>query len=75
MVFMDGKNYAKLDGPFRVPIVFDNLIHQQAMPVTIAVFVNPGTIAATKPIADADRSNRSFEYDSIGDRVCEVSVR
>jgi enterochelin esterase-like enzyme/sugar lactone lactonase YvrE len=67
MVFMDGKNYAKADGPFRVPIVFDNLIHQQAMPVTIAVFVNPGTIPATKQGA-ADRSNRSFEYDSMGDR-------
>ena len=34
------------------------------MPVTIAVFVNPGTIPATKPGAK-DRSNRSFEYDSL----------
>jgi len=67
MVFMDGKNYAKPDGSFRVPIVFDNLIHQKAMPVTIAVFVNPGTVTATKSNA-ADRSNRSFEYDSMGDR-------
>ncbi len=70
MVFMDGKNYATLDGPFRVPIVFDNLIHQHAMPVTIAVFVNPGTIAPTKPGA-IDRSNRSFEYDSMGDRYAK----
>ena len=67
MVFMDGSGYAKADGAFRVPIVFDNLIHQKAMPVTIAVFVNPGTITATKPGA-SDRSNRSFEYDSMGDR-------
>ncbi len=37
------------------------------MPVTIAVFVTPGTIPATKPGAK-DRSNRSFEYDSLGDR-------
>ena len=66
MVFMDGSGYAKADGAFRVPIVFDNLIHQKAMPVTIAVFVNPGMIAATKPEA-SDRSNRSFEYDSMGD--------
>src|SRR5580693_691509 len=35
MVFMDGSGYAKVDGAFRVPVVFDNLIHQQAMPVTI----------------------------------------
>ena len=42
MVFMDGAGYARENGGFRVPIVFDNLIHQKAMPVTIAVFVNPG---------------------------------
>ena len=59
MVFMDGSGYAKADGAFRVPIVFDNLIHQKAMPVTIAVFVNPGTIPASRPGAK-DRSNRSF---------------
>ena len=74
MVFMDGAGYAKTDGAFRVPIVFDNLIHQKAMPVTIAVFVNPGTIAATKPGAE-DRSNRSFEYDSHGRSLREVSDR
>jgi enterochelin esterase family protein len=67
MVFMDGSGYSKADGAFRVPVVFDNLIHQGAMPVTIAVFVNPGTIPATKSKA-SDRSNRSFEYDSLGDR-------
>jgi enterochelin esterase family protein len=73
MVFMDGANYAKADGPFRVPIVFDNLIHQEAMPVTIAVFVNPGTIPATKPDAK-DRSNRSLEYDSMGDTYARFLV-
>lgn len=73
MVFMDGAGYSKLDGAFRVPIVFDNLIHQKAMPVTIAVFVNPGTIAATKPGA-ANRSNRSFEYDSMGDRYSKFLI-
>src|SRR5687767_1163654 len=48
MVFMDGAGYAKTDGAFRAPVVFDNLIHQKAMPVTIGVFVAPGTILATK---------------------------
>ncbi|QDS94359.1 Gluconolactonase precursor [Roseimaritima multifibrata] len=67
MVFMDGKNYAKPNGSFRVPTVFDNLIAQKAMPVTIAVFVNPGTVAATKEGA-SNQSNRSFEYDALGDR-------
>ncbi len=73
MVFMDGSGYSKADGAFRVPTVFDNLIHQQAMPVTIAVFVNPGTIPATKPDGK-DRSNRSFEYDSMGDRYARFLV-
>lgn len=73
MVFQDGAGYAKPDGAFRVPVVFDNLIHLKAMPVTIAVFVNPGTIPAVKPGA-TDRSNRSFEYDSMGDRYARFLV-
>lgn len=73
MVFMDGLNYAKPDGAFRVPVVLDNLIHQRAMPVTIAVFVNPGTIPANRPGAK-DRSNRSFEYDSLGDRYARFLI-
>lgn len=67
MVFMDGRGYLNEKGAFRVPAVFDKLIHQKAMPVTIAVFVNPGMIPATTQGA-ADRSNRSLEYDSMGDR-------
>lgn len=73
MVFMDGAGYANPNGAFRVPVVFDNLIHQRAMPVTIAVFVNPGTIPATVPGATV-RSNRSFEYDSLGDRYANFLV-
>lgn len=73
MVFMDGANYAKADGPFRVPIVFDNLIHQKAMPPTVAVFVNPGTVPAVRTGA-SDRSNRSFEYDSMGDRYAKFLI-
>ncbi len=73
MVFMDGSGYMQPQGSFRVPIVFDNLIHQREMPVTIAVFVNPGTIAATMAGAK-DRSNRSFEYDSMGDRYANFLI-
>jgi enterochelin esterase-like enzyme/sugar lactone lactonase YvrE len=73
MVFMDGSGYARENGDFRMPVVFDNLIHQQAMPVTIAVFVNPGTVPATKA-GGKERSNRSFEYDSLGDRYANFLV-
>src|ERR1051325_10412262 len=37
MVFQDGHAYVSETGDFRVPIVFDNLIHEGAMPVTIGV--------------------------------------
>jgi enterochelin esterase-like enzyme/sugar lactone lactonase YvrE len=73
MVFQDGPAYAKADGPYRVPFVFDELIAKGEMPVTIAVLVTPGTIPADRPGAK-DRSNRSFEYDSLGDRYARFLV-
>lgn len=60
MVFQDGMGYLSTNGSWRVPIVFDNLISDKAMPVTIAIFLNPGM--------RGQQSNRSFEYDSLGDR-------
>jgi enterochelin esterase family protein len=66
MVFQDGFNYLNEEGQFRVPIVFDNLIHKGEMPVTIGVFINPGVIPGSSPEA-RPRRNRSFEYDSLSD--------
>jgi len=66
MVFFDGAGFMKADGAFRVPVVFDNLIAKKDLPVTIAVGVNPGTVAPTLPGAKP-RSHRSYEYDSLGD--------
>lgn len=34
MVFQDGHAFVKRNGEFRVPVVFDNLIHEGVMPVT-----------------------------------------
>ena len=51
MVFQDGGNYQRRNGQFRTTTVFDNLIHKGEMPVTIGVFVNPGTIPASRPAA------------------------
>jgi gluconolactonase len=67
MVFQDGAGYVKEDGDWRVPTVFDNLIHRKEMPVTIGIFVNPGVVPATDDTA-LPRFNRSFEYDGMGDR-------
>jgi enterochelin esterase-like enzyme len=56
MVFQDGGGYKDF-----VPTVFDNLIAKKEMPVTVGVFVNPGTF-------EGGRSNRSFEYDTLSDQ-------
>ena len=66
MVFLDGGGFVKPDGQFRVPVVFDNLIAKKEMPVTVGVFVNPGVVKAVEP-GQSDRSNRSYEYDSLGE--------
>jgi enterochelin esterase family protein len=74
MIFQDGLGYSAAKGQWRVPTVFDNLIAQGKMPVTIALFINPGfTPDPKKPNAkDAKgkplgKSNRSFEYDNVTD--------
>ncbi|MGE3808762.1 MAG: alpha/beta hydrolase [Gemmataceae bacterium] len=66
MVFQDGGNYQNDKGQFRVPIVFDNLIHKKEMPVTVGIFINPGTIPGVE--GKKARSNRSFEYDTLSDQ-------
>jgi enterochelin esterase-like enzyme len=56
MVFQDGagpKDY--------VPTVFDNLIAKKDMPVTVAIFIQPG-------IRADGGANRSFEYDTLSDQ-------
>ena len=67
MVFQDGGNYVKENGQFRVPVVFDNLIHKGDMPVTVGVFVNPGTFPGASP-KGRGRSNRSYEYDTLSNQ-------
>jgi enterochelin esterase-like enzyme len=65
MIFCDGAGFIKADGNFRTPTVFDNLIAAGDMPVTIGIFINPGVFPSEDPKAKP-RSNRSFEYDSLG---------
>ncbi|HET6880535.1 MAG TPA: alpha/beta hydrolase-fold protein [Pirellulales bacterium] len=67
MVFQDGGGYVNETGDFRVPIVFDNLIARQEMPVTIGLFINPGQIPPKEPNGKP-QSNRSFEYDTLSDQ-------
>jgi enterochelin esterase family protein len=67
MVFQDGEWYQDPRRDYRVPTVFDNLIHKKEMPVTIGIFLNPGTFPP-KTAGGKGRSNRSVEYDTLSDR-------
>jgi enterochelin esterase-like enzyme len=74
MVFQDGHHYVAEDGPFRVPIVFDNLIHQQEMPVTLGLFINPGHAGTAPPETPWRSDNRSREYDSLSDAYARFLI-
>jgi enterochelin esterase family protein len=68
--------YVSQDGQqYNAPVVFDNLIHKKQMPVTIGIMINPGHFPpkAGEPEKKPDgkpnvKSNRSVEYDSLGDK-------
>jgi enterochelin esterase family protein len=77
MVFQDGHAYVDEDGEFRVPVVFDNLIHKGDMPVTVGVFVDPGhkkDELPPEPGWDPQPENRSFEYDTLSGDYAEFLV-
>jgi len=74
MVFQDGHTYVKEDGDFRAPVVFDNLIYQKAMPVTIGLFINPGHHGSELPKDPWRADNRSFEYDTLTDQYDRLLV-
>jgi enterochelin esterase-like enzyme len=74
MVFQDGGAYVNKKGDFRMPVVFDNLIYKKEMPVTIGIFINPGSFPPLpsggegQGVRGKPRSNRSFEYDTLSDQ-------
>ncbi len=60
MVWQDGGNLVKRDGPSRTLTVVDNLMAAKKIPVTIHVFISPGMIG--------EKRMRSIEYDTVTDR-------
>lgn len=72
MVFQDGKNYINEKGQWRIPLVFDNLIAEGAMPVTIGIFVNPGVVPGGEDAQS--RFNRSLEYDTVSARYSDFVI-
>ena len=71
LVFQDGAGY--LGAETNARIVLDNLIHAREIPVTIAVFVEPGEAGPGLPLLGGT-SNRSVEYDSPGDAYARFLV-
>jgi enterochelin esterase-like enzyme len=71
MVFQDGARY--LGPEANAARVFDQLIANGDMPVTIAVFAEPGESGPGLPIFGGT-DNRSVEYDAQGDRYVRFLV-
>jgi enterochelin esterase family protein len=71
LVFQDGTGYLGVETNART--VLDNLIHARQIPVTIAVFVDPGEQGPGLPIYGGN-SNRSVEYDSVDDAYVRFLV-
>jgi enterochelin esterase family protein len=75
MVFQDGHDYVNLKGAWRVPTVFDNLIHSGTMPATVGIFINPGhKVDAPPPQSPWKSNNRSFEYDTLNDQFARFLI-
>ena len=85
MVFQDGAQLRRTpSGEFRVPVVFDNLIHKKEMPVTIGIFINPGVIgrraagravAPRQPQLRVRHAQRRSTPASCSRRSCRRSAR
>jgi enterochelin esterase-like enzyme len=69
MVFQDGLAYVNEEGEFRAPVVLDNLIRRNELPVIVGIFINPGHKGTELPANPPwGASNRSFEYDTLSDQ-------
>ncbi|HVZ73397.1 MAG TPA: alpha/beta hydrolase-fold protein [Polyangia bacterium] len=78
MVFQDAIHYVQdplhyagpklSDAQFYTATVFDNLIHDGSMPVTIGLFVDPGEPPSAFPYTGSEFPNRSEQYDTPNDQ-------
>lgn len=78
MIFQDGHAWLNLKGDYRTTHVFDNLIYRREMPVTLAVFINPGH-TPEQPESTATNwgdtiNNRATEYNELNDRYARMIV-
>jgi sugar lactone lactonase YvrE/enterochelin esterase-like enzyme len=69
-VVQDGLGHAN---GWKLHETMDNLIADGSMPITIGIFVEHGRVPVDSPDAQP-RFNRSFEYDSMGDRYARFLI-
>jgi enterochelin esterase-like enzyme len=78
MIFQDGQAFVNLKGDYRIPFVFDNLIYRREMPITIAVFINPGHTKDQQESTPANWgdsiNNRPTEYNALDDKYAKLIV-
>ena len=78
MVFQDGHFFVNTKGEYRIPVVFDNLIYRREMPVTIAVFINPGRGPEGKEASASEwgdrTNNRRVEYNALDDKYSKLII-
>ena len=77
-IFQDGHAGVHLNGEYRIPNVFDNLIYRREMPVTIGVFINPGHLPdqpeSTSTNWGDGINNRATEYNELNDNYAKLVV-
>ena len=78
MIFQDGHAFVSLDGAYRIPYVFDNLIYRREMPVTVGVFINPGHTPSQPESTSTNWgdsiNNRPTEYNELNDRYARMII-
>ena len=75
LVFQDGQRATRTNGVLQVPQVMENLIAKKEMPVTIGIFITPGSKGEEYvEVGGGNPNNRSFEYDSLGDRYAKFII-
>ncbi|MEZ6062959.1 MAG: alpha/beta hydrolase-fold protein [Planctomycetaceae bacterium] len=70
MIVQDGLGKAK---GWNLSTVLDNMIHSGEIPVQLGIFIDHGVVPAPHENAQP-RFNRSFEYDSMGDRYARFLI-
>jgi enterochelin esterase-like enzyme len=78
MIFQDGQAFVSTNGEYRIPCVFDNLIYRREIPVTIAVFINPGRLPDQQEASPTNWgdsiNNRATEYNELNDHYANLIV-